>query len=118
MNVPSVSVGRADSARRFVRLKLIFAAALLKPPYRALGFVLHKPARLASMNVPSVSVGRAEPARRFVRLKLIVAAALLKPPYRCLGIVQLNSAFYINLPLADSKPYRLRRRRKKMPKSL
>ena len=27
VNVPAISVGRAESARRFVRLKLIFAAA-------------------------------------------------------------------------------------------
>ena len=42
----------------------IFAAALLKPPYRGLGFV---------------------------QLRFIHAAALLKPPYRALGIVQLKA---------------------------
>ena len=39
VNIPAVSVGRAESARRFVELKLIVTAALLKPPYRGLGFV-------------------------------------------------------------------------------
>ena len=34
VNVPAISVGRAESARRFVEAKLIVAAALLKPPYR------------------------------------------------------------------------------------
>ena len=43
MNVPSVSVGRAESARRFVEAKLIVAAALLKPPYRGLRIVQTKP---------------------------------------------------------------------------
>ena len=33
VNVPSVSVGRAESARRFVEPKLIVTATLLKPPY-------------------------------------------------------------------------------------
>ena len=56
--VVPVSLVGAIIDRPLVRLKLIFAAALLKPPYRCLGLVLHKPARLVSVNVPSVSVGR------------------------------------------------------------
>ena len=39
MNIPTIFVGRAESARRFVRLKVIITAALLKPPYRVLGIV-------------------------------------------------------------------------------
>ena len=39
VNVPAVSVGRAESARRLVGLRFIQAAALLKPPYRGLGIV-------------------------------------------------------------------------------
>ena len=52
VNVPAVSVGRAESARRFVELKLIVAAALLKPPYRALGIVQPKDIQRESNALP------------------------------------------------------------------
>ena len=63
------------SSRRFVRLKLIVTAALLKPPYRCLGFVQSKDIQRESNALT----------------------------YRRLGIVHLNSAFFLHQPYTVAK---------------